>query len=175
MYQKKIQIKRPLANERIKAKEVRLIDEAGQQAGILPLEEAIRKAKERNSDLIQVTEKIDPPVCKIMEYGKYLYSLKKKEKSVKHHKGGELKRIRLTFNISDHDLETRAKQAEKFLKIGDNVMVEMRLRGREKSHQDFAKAKMLKFMEIINKSILVKIEKDIKKQPRGLTMIVSKK
>lgn len=176
MYKKKQpQIKKPPINEKIKYREVRLIDETGQQLGLLMLEEAIAKAKEKGFDLIQVTEKVDPPVCRIMDYGKYLYNLKKKEKSAKHHKGGELKRIRLTFGISDHDAETRARQAEKFLKIGDKVMIEMRLRGREKAHGDFAKDKMMKFIEIINKTLPVKTERDLKRQPRGFTMIITKK
>lgn len=176
MYKKKQpQIKKPLINERIRSREVRLIDEAGQQLGLLPLEEAIAKAKEKELDLIQVTEKVDPPVCRIMDYGKYLYNLKKKDKSAKHNKGGELKRIRLTFGISDHDAQTRARQAEKFLKIGDKVMIELRLRGREKAHGDFARNKIVKFIEILNESIPVKIERDIKRQPRGFTTIITKK
>lgn len=176
MYKKKQpQTKKPLINERIRSREVRLIDETGQQLGLLTLEEAIAKAKEKGFDLIQVTEKVDPPVCRIMDYGKYLYNLKKKEKSAKHHKGGELKRIRLTFSISDHDAETRARQAEKFLKTGNKVMIEMRLRGRERAHGDFAKDKIMKFIEILNNTMLVKIERDLKRQPRGLTMIIAKK
>ena len=176
MYKKKQpQIKKPPINEGIKAKEVRLIDEAGQQLGILPLVEAIAKAKERGHDLVQVTEKVEPPICKIVDYGKYLYSLQKKEKSAKHQKGGELKSIRLTFNISDHDAETRAKQAEKFLKIGDKIMIDMRLKGREKAHGDFAKEKMMKFVETVNKLIPVKVERELKKQPRGFTMLITKK
>lgn len=165
---------KPLVNNKIRAKEVRLIDETGKQLGVLALEEAIDKAKEKGLDLIQATEKVDPPVCKIMEYGKYLYSLKKKERSAKHHKTGELKGIRLSFKISDHDLETRAKQAEKFLKQGDKIKLEMRLRGREKAHQDLAREKMNKFIESINKTTPTKTERGIKKQPRGLTMIIAK-
>ena len=84
-----------------------MVDEDGTQLGIVPTNEAIKMANERNLDLIQVTEKVVPPVCKIGDYGKYLYSLKKKEKKVKP-KGGELKNIRLSFNISDNDLRTRA-------------------------------------------------------------------
>jgi len=175
MYKKKQpQIKKPLINEKIKAKEVRLIDETGQQLGILPLAEAISKAKEKGFDLVQVTEKVDPPICKIVDYGKYLYSLQKKEKSAKHQKGGELKHIRLTFNISDHDAETRAKQAEKFLKVGDKIMIDMRLKGREKAHGDFAKEKMMKFVDTINKTIPIKVERELKRQPRGFTMLIIK-
>jgi len=162
-------------NNRIRAKEVRLIDETGKQLGVLGLFEAIEKAKEKNLDLIQVTEKVEPPVCKIMDYGKYIYALKKKERAISHHKSGEMKGIRLTFNISDHDLETRVRQSEKFLKLGAKIRLEMKLVGREKAHQDFAKEKIKKFLEILNNSIPIKIERDLKKESRGLTMIIAKK
>jgi translation initiation factor IF-3 len=164
---------RVIINNRIRAEKVRLIDESGQQVGVLPLQEAINRAKERGLDLIQITEKVDPPVCKITDYGKYLYGLKKKERKVKHY-AGELKGIRLTFGISEHDLQTRARQAEKFLKKGDKIRIELRLRGREKAHQDFAREKIKKFIEELQKTIEVKIEKDLKKEPRGLIMIISR-
>lgn len=167
--------RKPLVNNRIRAREVRLIDETGKQLGVLVLEKALQIARERGFDLIQVTEKVEPPVCKLMDYGKYLYRQQKKEKSANHHKGGELKGIRLTFRISEHDLETRANQAEKFLKKGDKVRIEMRLRGREKALQGFAREKIKKFLEILEKSIPIKIERELKKQPRGLTMIISKR
>ncbi len=167
--------RKPLVNNRIRAREVRVIDETGKQLGVLVLTKALQIARERGFDLIQVTEKIEPPVCKLMDYGKYLYQLKKKEKSVKHHTGGELKGIRLTFGISEHDLETRAKQAEKFLKKGDRVRIEMKLRGRQKALQGFAREKIKKFLEILEKSTPIKIERELKKQPRGLTMIIFKK
>lgn len=152
-----------------------MVDETGKQLGVLTLEKALQIARERDLDLIQVTEKVDPPVCKLMDFGKYLYQLKKKERTTKHHKGGELKGIRLTFGISEHDLETRARQAEKFLKEGDKIRIEMKLRGREKAHQDFAREKIKKFLEILEKSTPIKIERELKRQPRGLTMIISKK
>ncbi len=139
----------------------------------MPLIEALRTARERSLDLIQVTEKVIPPVCKIGDYGKYLYRQKKKEKLAKP-KGGELKGIRLTFRISEHDLETRAHQAEKFLKKGNKARIEMKLRGREKALQGFAKEKIKKFLEILEKSIPIKIEGELQRKPRGLTMIISK-
>jgi translation initiation factor IF-3 len=131
-------------------------------------------ARERNLDLIQVTEKVEPPVCKIEDYGKYLYREEKKNRSMKKQKGGELKGIRLTYNISLHDLETRAHQAEKFLNKGDTIRVELTLRGRERALQDFAKEKMNKFLEILNNIIPIKIEKGLKREARGLIMIISK-
>jgi len=161
-------------NERIRAKQVRLIGEEGEQLGVLDLEKALSLAKEKNLDLIQVTEKVDPPVCKIMDHGKFLYALKKKEQKAKHHHTGELKGIRLTFGISEHDMETRVKQAEKFLKKGDKIRIEMKLRGREKAHGDFAREKIQKFIEQVNQVIPTKVEKDLKRAPRGMVMIITK-
>lgn len=163
---------KPFINSQIRAREVRLIDETGKQLGIVGTIEALRIAQERNLDLIQVTEKVDPPVCKIGNYGKYLYWLEKKEKGVRH--GGEVKGIRLTFNISVHDLETRAGQAEKFLKKGGKVRLEMVLRGREKGLSEVAKGKVNQFMEILSKLMPIKIERELKKDLRGFTMIISK-
>ncbi|MBL7156285.1 MAG: translation initiation factor IF-3 [Candidatus Pacebacteria bacterium] len=173
-YKKKFNT-RPLirSNESIRAFKVRIIDEKGEQLGIMSREEALKMAKERGLDLIQVTKKVEPPVCKIANYGKYLYQQKKKDKSGKS-KGGEMKRIRLTFGISDHDLETRAKQTGKFLNKGYKVMIEMNLRGRQKGSTDFAKTKMEVFLEKLKQEIPLKVERELVSQPRGLTMIISK-
>ncbi|MDI6591882.1 MAG: translation initiation factor IF-3, partial [Patescibacteria group bacterium] len=149
--------------------------ETGKQLGIMDLEEALQIARERSLDLIQVTEKVEPPVCKIMDYGKYQYLLQKKERQAKIKRGGELKRIRLGFNISLHDMEIRAHQTEKFLKKGNKVKIEMRLRGREKILEEFAKEKINQFLEILEKLIPIKIERELKKEPGGFTMIILKK
>jgi len=167
-------LRKPYINNQIRAEEVRLIDEEGNQLGLLGLEKAIDMAKEKGLDLIQVTEKVNPPVCKIMDYGKYLYRQKKKDKTTHQHKGGEIKGIRLTFKISDHDMETRAKQAEKFLKKGDKIMVEMKLRGREKALGRFAEERINQFVKTLNNLIPIKVERELRRQPRGLTMIIAK-
>lgn len=166
-------IKKPLANHRIRAREVRLIDETGKQLGVVAFEKALQMAQERNLDLVQVTDKVEPPVCKIIDYGKYLYQLQKKEKEKKTQKSTEIKGIRLRFNISPHDLETRARQAEKFLKKGNIVKIEMLLRGREKALGQFAKEKMNHFVEILSERVPIKIERDLKRAPNKLMMIVS--
>ena len=166
--------KKPLINRQIRARELRLIDETGKQLGIVSFEEAARLAIERKLDLIQVTEKVNPPVCRLGDYGKYLYQEQKKEKTAQKHKTQELKGIRLTFNISQHDLETRVRQAEKFLKKGDRVRVVLPLRGREKALQGFAKEKMEKFLETLKEIIPIKIEREIKREPRGFTTIIAK-
>lgn len=166
--------KRILLNNLIKAPQVRLIDEAGKQVGVVALQEALRLANERGLDLIQVTEKVDPPVCRLWEYGKFAYHQQKKEKEAKKHTGGDLKEIRLTFNISSHDIETRAQQAMKFLSKGDRVRIVLRLRGREKFLQNVAKEKMEKLLDIVQTAHQIKIEREIKQEPRGLTMIIAK-
>ncbi|MBU2539673.1 translation initiation factor IF-3 [Patescibacteria group bacterium] len=160
-------------NNNIRAKEVRVVDETGKQLGIMPLLEALRISKERGLDLIQVTEKVEPPVCRIGDFGKYLYQLQKKERKIKT-TGGELKEIRVSFNISPHDLETKAKTAEKFLRNGDKIKMSMLLKGREKALGNFAKEKISQFCEVLDKLIPIKIERDLKREPRGFTMIISK-
>ena len=166
-------VKRILVNNQIRASKVRVIDVDGKQIGVMPLEEALQLAKERNLDLVQVTEKVQPPVCKIIDRGKYFYQLQKKEKKSKK-KTSQVKGIRLSFRISDHDLETKTRQAEKFLKKGDKIKVELILRGREKALGDFAKEKLLKFVENLKEKIPIKIEQDIKRRPGALTMIITK-
>lgn len=163
-----------LINNFIRAKEVRVISETGEQLGVMNIFNAIDLAKSKGLDLIQVTEKVEPPVCRIANYGKYLYSQAKKEKKIAKPKGGELKEIRLTFKISPHDMETRAKQAKKFLDEGDKVKINMSLRGREKAMGAFATDKVKLFFETLNSLIPIKTERELKREPRGFTMIVSK-
>ncbi len=140
----------------------------------MSIEQALTLARQRDLDLIQVTEKADPPVCKITDYGKYLYQQEKKARKLNKREGGELKEIRLTFAISINDLETRANQAVKFLSRGDRVRIALRLRGREKALEGYAREKIQKFLEKVQQSFPVKTERDLKREPRGLTMIISK-
>ena len=172
---KKTFYKRPSINNFIRAREVRVVDKDGKNLGVLKLSDALRISREQGLDLIQVTEKIEIPVCKIMNYGKYQYSEKKQQKKSdqKKHQGGEMKAIRLGFNISQHDMEIRAKQAGKFLEQGDKVRIDLILRGRQKALQDFSKEKINKFLEILEPISPYKIERDLKKAPRGLTIIIA--
>lgn len=152
-----------------------MIDANGKNLGVLPLEEALRKARERNLDLVQVTEKVFPPVCKIIDYGKYLYNLEKKQRRQRSKKAGELKGIRLGFNISLHDLEIKAKMAERFLQEGNKVRIEMVLRGREKALTDFAKGKIEQFLKLVKEKAPIEIEKDLERRGNRLLMIITKK
>lgn len=166
--------KRIIFNNQIRAPKVRLIDEEGKQLGILPLAEAVARAKGANLDLIQVTEKVDPPICRITDYGKYAYQMGKKERKLRPQKSGEIKSIRLSFAISPHDIETRAIAAKNFLEKGCKVRLEMRLKGREKFLESFAKEKIQKFMEILKSQMPIKIERELRREPRGLIMILAK-
>ncbi len=162
-------------NNFIRAKEVRVISETGEQLGIMNIFAAIDLAKSKGLDLIQVTEKVVPPVCKIADYGKYLYSAQKKERKIKvNTKITKLKEIQLGFNIATGDIATKAKQAEKFLKEGDKVKVTMVLKGREKAMGDLAKNKMLSFLEMTDKLLPLKVERELKREIKGFTIIVSK-
>lgn len=149
-----------------------MIDETDRQIGVVTLKEALESAWAKNLDLVQVTEKTVPPVVKITEYGKYLYALQKKDKSPK--RTSEVKGIRLSYNISLHDMEMRAAQAEKFLKKGDKVKIELRLRGREKAFGNLSKEKVGQFLDMLQKLVPCKIDKELKREQHGFTMIISK-
>jgi translation initiation factor IF-3 len=169
------QVKRTFINEQIRATEMRVIDEAGEQLGVLSKEEAIKQAKSKELDLILVTDKTSPVICKIYDYGKFLYQEQKKESKKKKATGGELKGVRLKFNTSPHDLETKAKQAIKFIEKGNKIKIEMVLRGRERALQSHAREKINTFIQIIENSFPLAREKDIQKGGRGLIAIISKK
>ena len=163
-----------LYNNQIKAKNVRVIDENGQQLGIFSLQEAINIAKEKGLDLVQVTDKVNPPVCKITDYGKYLYIQKKKKKASKK-SGGELKNVRVGFNISQHDIEIKVNQIKKFFEKNHKVKIEMILKGREMTLKNEAIEKIKKILSLLEEKVEYKVERDIKLEPRGFTVIISKK
>lgn len=144
--------------------------------GKFSLEKALQYARERNLDLIEVSAKSNPPVCRVMEFGKYLYRLQKKEKTQrKGAKVGKLKNVRISLRISQHDLETKAEKTKKFLEKGYKVRVEVFLRGREKTFSDLAKEKLEKMFENVNAEVPLKKEGEIKKNPRGMEILIAKK
>lgn len=154
---------------------MRVVDDTGQQLGVMSLQDAIQQAQDKGYDLIQVTEKVDPPVCKFGEYGKYLYIQEKKDKGTKKQVVGEQKEIRLTYGISPHDMNTRLKQSIKFLQKGYSLRVTLPLRGRQKAHGEFASEKAKLFIQLLEEQLPIKIEREIKQEPRGLSAIISKK
>jgi translation initiation factor IF-3 len=153
---------------------VRLIDANGEQLGIVSIQEAMEKAHEANLDLVNISPNAAPPVCRIMDYGKYRYDQQKKEKDArKKQKTMEVKEVRLGIFTEEHDLETKAKIAGKFLAGGDKVKVSMRFRGREMGYANKGRETMLNFYEMI------KDQGNIEKQPilegRNMSMIVAPK
>ena len=133
-------------NEEIRDREVRVIDSDGTQLGIMPIAEAMRLADEKNTDLVKIAPQAKPPVCKIMDYGKYRFEQAKREKEAKKNQRViEIKEVRLSLNIDTHDFETKANQAIKFLKSGNRVKVSIRFRGREMAHPENGLVTMSKF------------------------------
>src|SRR5947199_3489503 len=118
--------------DRIRAREIRVIDDEGQQLGIMPPYEAIRKAREKNLDLVEISPTAQPPVCRIMDYGKYLYQQEKKEREAKkHQKTITVKEVKFRINVDDHDYETKKNHVLRFLDEGDKVKATIFFRGRE--------------------------------------------
>ena len=158
-------------NEQIKDKEVRLIGEDGSQLGIMPRDKALKMAEESSIDLVKIAPNAVPPVCKIMDYGKYRFEQSKREKeSRKAQKIIEIKEIRLSLNIDVHDFETKKNHAIKFLKDGDKVKASIRLRGRERGHPEMGIAIMEKFANALDEYSVV--EKPAKFEGRGLLMFL---
>ena len=124
-----------MINEQIRDKEVRVIGAEGEQIGILPIKDAQRLASEKSLDLVKIAPQAKPPVCKIMDYGKYKFDAAKKEKEArKKQKTVSVKEVRFSASIEKHDFETKMRNAEKFLKSGDKVKISVVFRGREMMH-----------------------------------------
>jgi translation initiation factor IF-3 len=135
-------------NNRIRAREVRLIDEEGAQVGVVSIREALSLAEERGLDLVEVAPNALPPVCRIMDYGKFRYEQTKKEREArKNQKQIDIKQIRLEPKTDDHDLDVKARQARKFLLGGDKVKFNLRFRGREIFHQDIGMSMLERISE----------------------------
>ena len=142
-------IKDLMINEEIRSSKVRLIDDEGEQIGVIPIKEALKMAENKHLDLVNVAPNAKPPVCKILDYGKYKYDALKKEKEAKkNQKVINVKEIRLSPNIEKHDLEVKANQASKFLSNENRVKVSVRFRGRELGHKDLGKEVLDKFYEL---------------------------
>jgi translation initiation factor IF-3 len=165
------QLQKYRINERIKVERVMLIDETGTAHGDMPTEKALELAQERGYDLVEVGPKANPPVVKLLDYGQIKYQQEKqlrKQKSAQ--KKIEVKGIRLSFNIGQHDSETRMKQTRKFLDKGQKVKLEMILRGRENRHIDLAKKQVKEFADALD--VEFEVEQDIKKQGNKISMII---
>jgi translation initiation factor IF-3 len=167
-------IKELQINEQIRDREVRLIDDEGNQLGVVPGKEAQRLANEKKLDLVKVSPNAKPPVCKILDYGKYKYDLAKKEKEAKKkQKTVNVKEIRMTPRTDNHDIEVKANNASKFLSKGDKVKVTVRFRGREMGHTDIGFDVLNKFAERVSE--ISDVEKKAKLEGRNMTMVLTPK
>ena len=166
--------KENLINEEIRDKEVRVIDTDGTMLGVMPTEKALELAAEKKLDLVNISPNAKPPVCKILDYGKYRYELQKKEKEAKKkQKTTQVKEIRLSTFIEEHDINVKANTASKFLKDGDKVKVSLRFRGREKDYKDKGMAVMETFAQVVSEVGVV--EKKPLFEGRSLTMVLGPK
>ncbi len=169
-----IAIKECSINEEIKAKEVRLIDVDGSQLGVMSIKDAMSKAEERNLDLVEISPQAVPPVCKIMDYGKYRFEQSKREKETKkNQKIVNIKEVKMSPSIDVHDFNTKVNQASKFLKAGDKVKITVKFRGRELHHtslgQELLERVAVALREVGN------VEKQAKLEGRNMAMVVAPK
>jgi len=159
-------------NERIRAWKVFVIDESGKTLGEMDPLEAIQIAREKELDLVEVSPKANPPVCRIMDFGKFQYQQGKQERLSKaKSKKIEVKGIRIGIRTDEHDLDFKNNQADKFLRKGNKVKIEIILKGREKAHRDLARKTLEEFIKKIK--IPYKKEEEIKRIPEGFNVIIA--
>lgn len=161
-------------NEEIRDKEVRIVGPDNSQLGIMSPRDALKLAAEQNLDLVKIAPQANPPVCRIMDYGKFRYEQAKREKEArKNQKIVEIKEVRMGLNIDTHDLEVKVGQARKFLKGGDRVKVAVRFRGREMAHPEMGRALLERFLEYCVED--GSLEKQPKMEGRSLTIFLTPK
>ncbi len=159
-------------NEEIRSKEIRVIGSNGEQAGIMSVRDGLRMAQEAGLDLVEVAPNAKPPVCRIMDFGKYMYEQSKREREArKKQKVINIKEIRMTPKIDSHDFEVKTKNAVKFLQDGDKVKVTIRFRGREIVHADLSKQLLTNMADKIKESGTVEREPRI--EGRNMIMILT--
>ena len=169
-----IRINDLMINEEIRDREVRVVDQNGEQLGVMPIRQALNLADERELDLVKIAPQAKPPVCKLMDYGKYRFEQSKREREIrKNQKVIEVKEVRLSATIEDHDVDVRVKNAIKFLQDGNKVKVTIRFRGRQITHSEIGREQMRNFAERI------KDYGTVDKQPmiegRNMSMFISPK
>jgi translation initiation factor IF-3 len=161
----------PRVNEQIRIPKIRLIDENGEMAGVVTVQEALRRAEAAGLDLVEVSPTADPPVCKILNYGKYKYEMQKKASEArKKQKVIEVKEIKIRPSIEEHDYEVKLKAAKRFLEDEDKVKVTLRLRGREVAHIDLA----LQVLQRFKKDLIehAKVEQEPKMEGKQAIMML---
>ena len=163
-----------MINEQIRDKEVRVISESGEQLGIMSAKDAMKLAMEAELDLVKIAPTAKPPVCKIVDYGKFRYEQARKEKDAKKkQKTVEVKEVRLSPNIDTNDLNTKMNNAKKFIAKGNKVKVSLRFRGREMAHMQQSKHILDDFADML-KDVAV-VEKPAKLEGRSLSMVLTEK
>jgi translation initiation factor IF-3 len=164
----------PQINERIRFPKIRVIDTDGAQLGIMPPQEALQLAEGKELDLVLLSDKADPPVCRIMDYGKYKFEQEKKAREArKKQHTADVKEVKMRYKIEEHDYNVRVKQAERFLKEGDKVKATVMFRGREIQHSDLAEHllnRMAKDLEPLGE-----LQQAPKKEGRNMMMLISPK
>ena len=163
-----------MINEQIRDREVRLIGEDGEQMGVVQISVALRVAEERGLDLVKIAPQANPPVCKIMDYGKYRFDQSKREKEQrKNQTVVEMKEVQLSATIDTHDMEVKAKACNKFLQQGNKVKVSIRFRGRQAAHGEIGLDVMNTFLELVSDNATV--EKPPKQEGRNMYMFLAPK
>ena len=169
-----IRINDLMINEEIRDREVRVVDQNGEQLGVMPIRQALNLADEHQLDLVKIAPQAKPPVCKLMDYGKYRFEQSKREREIrKNQKVIEVKEVRLSATIEDHDVDVRVKNAVKFLKDGNKVKVTIRFRGRQITHSEIGREVMQDFAERIKDYGTV--DKGPMIEGRNMSMFVSPK
>ena len=164
----------PRSNEEIKSANVRLIDGGGHNMGVVPLERALDEASRASMDLVEIAQGEEPPVVRVMDFGKYKYELqKKRHQARKKQKQIDVKEIKLRLNIDSHDFEVKMRSARRFLEEGDKVKVSLRFRGREVTHREIGDALLLRVVEELSE--LSKVESPPEIEGRQLIMVLTPK
>ena len=164
----------PQINDNIRYPKIRVIDADGGQLGIMEPKEALVLAEEKELDLVLVSDKADPPVCRIIDYGKYQFEKKKKDKEAKRKQhNAELKEVKMRYKIEEHDYNVRLSQAERFLKAGDKVKATIPFRGREIQHSNLARDLLNKMAQDLQE--LAEVQQYPKQEGRSMMMLLSPK
>ncbi len=164
----------PQINDNIRYPKVRVIDTEGEQLGILTPEEGQQIAEEKELDLVLVSDKADPPVCRIMDYGKYKYEQERRAKEAKKKQhNAEIKEVKMRYKIDEHDYDVRINQARRFLKGGDKVKATINFRGREIQHTELARELLERMAEDLKDS--AEIQQSPKREGRNMIMLLSPK
>lgn len=164
------------ANDHIRVPNVRVIDDKGEDLGIIPTRKAIDLAVERELDLVEVAPKAEPPVCRIMDFGQFKYQKEKEERAKKSHaRKVEVKGIRLSVRIGEQDLQTRLEKAKEFFEDGQKIKIEIILRGREKAHGDIAEKRINDFIAMLQPHYELYVEQPVKRQGGNVSAIIGRK